>query len=103
LRWPCGAALGFDSDQIAASQQVTQWDALSKPLLSITKSLTEQRAVNRPLTEYAQFVNQSDPPGRWTGAVSSFNANAADDIEPPFAADGSDLACGRHAERLSSE
>jgi hypothetical protein len=28
------------------------------------KSLTEQRAVNRPLTEYAQFVNQSEPNGR---------------------------------------
>ena len=25
------------------------------------KSLTEQRAVNRPLTEYAQFFNQSEP------------------------------------------
>jgi hypothetical protein len=78
-------------------------DALSKPLLSIRKSLTEQRAVNRPLTEYAQFVNQSESLGIGLAQYRVSTPMRRTTSNHPATRNGSGLACRRHAERLSSE
>jgi hypothetical protein len=54
-------------------------DPLKKNVRPAQKSLAEERAVNRPLTEHAQFVNQSGPPEHRTASVIAKNgADAAD-------------------------
>jgi hypothetical protein len=67
------------------------------------ESLTEQRAVNRPLTEYAQFINQSEPLsiGRAQYLVSTPTLRVTSNHTLPRT--GLGWLAGRNAERLSSE
>ena len=79
------------STDIGIAQSTVRNGALSdrctEQAATLDEKLNVATAVNHSLTEYAQFVNQSEIPEHRTGAVSSFIAKAADEVEPPYAAD----------------
>jgi transglutaminase/protease-like cytokinesis protein 3 len=95
------------STDIGIAQSTVRNGALSdrctEQAATLDEKLNVATAVNHSLTEYAQFVNQSESLSIGPAQYRVSSPKRRTRSNHPTPPTGSGLACGEHAERLSSE